>query len=99
MEESAAVHFTLPEGYRDREGVLHRGGILRPATASDEVRTLGDFRVHLRPDLYLDVALGRTVTRLGSLAVVDAGVFGRLGEADRDFLEVLYREVNGYPLD
>jgi hypothetical protein len=98
MEESDAVHFTLPVGYRDREGVLHRGGILRPATARDEVRTLGDFRVHLRPDLYLDVALGRTVTRLGSLEAVDAGVFGRLDEADRSFLEILYREINGYPL-
>jgi hypothetical protein len=89
--------FRLPDGYRDPAGAVHRDGCLRRATAREEIRALGDFRVHLRPEAFLDVVLGRAITRLGSLPAVDAGVVERLTPADRAVLERMYREMNGYP--
>ena len=89
-------HFVLEHGFRDAGGVLHREGTLRPASAREEMRVLGDFRVHLSPDAFLPVMLARTVVRLGTLPAVDAGTIERLPEADRSRLERLYRELNGY---
>lgn len=89
--------FTLPDGYRDPTGAVHRDGVLRPARAREELRALGDFRVHLRPEAFLDVVLPRVIVRLGDLATVDAGVVERLTPADREVLERAYREMNGYP--
>ena len=31
------VEFTLPKGYLDEHGVLHRQGVMRLATAADEI--------------------------------------------------------------
>ena len=38
------VEFTLPKGYLDATGVLHRHGIMRLATAADEILPLRDAR-------------------------------------------------------
>ncbi len=107
VRTSAATHgraangggdrFVLAEGYTDPHGVRHREGWMRPATALDEMRVLGDFRVHLRPQAFLSVLLARVITRLGSIERVDAGVIDRLCEEDRQGLERLYRTCNGYP--
>ena len=37
--------FTLPQGYTDDEGTLHREGRMRLATAADEIEPLQDPRV------------------------------------------------------
>ena len=37
--------FTLPLGYLDVEGTLHREGVMRLATAADEILPLKDPRV------------------------------------------------------
>ena len=37
--------FTLPKGYVDNEGKLHRQGVMRLATAKDEIIPLQDYRV------------------------------------------------------
>ena len=87
-----------PRWYRDPTGAVHRDGVLRSAKARDELRALGDFRVHLRPEAFLDVVLPRVIVRLGGLALVDAGVVERLTPADREVLERAYREMNGYPV-
>lgn len=39
--------FTLPKGYIDSEGKLHRNGVMRLATAKDEIVPLQDYRVHV----------------------------------------------------
>ena len=88
--------FVLPTGYRDRRGRFHRRGVMRPATARDEMRALSDFRVHLNPDAYLGVVLSRTVTRLGDLEAVHVGILEELSTPDRMHLERLYRTLNGY---
>ena len=88
--------FLLRGGYRDRRGRLHRRGMMRPSTGHDEMRALSDFRVHLRPEAYLAVVLSRTVTRLGELETVHAGMFEELSSPDLQHLEQLYRALNGY---
>jgi hypothetical protein len=92
-----AMRFVLEEGLRDASGRRHREGSLRPATARDEMQSLADFRVFLRPESVLAVVLARTVTRLGDLSPIDVGVIDALGAADRAVLERLYRDLNGYP--
>jgi len=37
--------FTLPKGYVDEDGSLHKEGIMRLATAADEILPLRDPRV------------------------------------------------------
>ena len=91
----AGAEFTLRDGYTDREGVCHRKGVLRPSTAADEMRVLGDFRVHLRPEAFLTVMLSRVI-ELESLPEVHVGVVERLSSADLAQLESLYRQLNDY---
>jgi hypothetical protein len=88
--------FLLADGYRDREGKNHRDGILRCATAREELRALSDFRAHLRPESFLHVMLARVMVRLGELPGVDVGIVERLSRSDLAALECLYREMNGY---
>jgi hypothetical protein len=86
--------FTLPLGYADPEGSLHREGTMRLATAFDEIAPLRDPRVHANPAYLLVILLSRVVTRLGSLAAVNPKVIEGLFAADLAYLEGLYRRVN-----
>ena len=97
MDPSNHRHFVLQDGYAAPGGARHREGILRPATARDEVRALLDFRVHLRPESFLPIILAQVTVRLGQLSRLDPGIFERLSLADLQLLEGLYRELNGYP--
>jgi hypothetical protein len=91
-----SVDFELEDGYRDRQGLCHRRGRMRPSTAGDEIRVLGDFRVHLRPQAFLTVILSRVIIELGTLPGVHVGIVERLSSADLSRLERLYRELNHY---
>jgi hypothetical protein len=86
--------FTLPVGYLDESGTLHRGGRMRLATARDEIMPLRDPRVR-ENEAYLTVLLlARVITSLGTLGVIDTGVVERMFAADLAFLQDLYRQVN-----
>ena len=89
--------FRLPVGLRDSREQRHRDGTLRTATAKDEMRTLQDFRVHLRSESFLPLMLARTIVRLGDLERVDVRQVESLCTSDLDVLEEVYRELNGYP--
>ncbi len=86
--------FVLPRGYVDDDGTVHREGVMRLATARDEILPLRDPRVR-EHDAYLSIVLlARVVTRLGSLGDVNAGIIERLFAADLAFLQDLYRRIN-----
>jgi len=86
--------FTLPMGYIDKDGNLHRDGIMRLANAKDEIAPLQDPRVQ-RNQAYLSVILlSRVVTRLGDLRDINPGVVENLFSADLAYLQDLYRRVN-----
>ena len=42
MKLTTQYEFTLPRGYVDREGEVHRKGLMRLATARDELEPLRD---------------------------------------------------------
>jgi len=86
--------FTLPRGYIDSSGKLHRRGRMRLATALDEIMALQDPSVQAA-DAYLPVALlSRVITNLGELPAITAGVVEGLFAADIAYLEDLYLRLN-----
>ncbi len=86
--------FTLPCGYADEQGTLHRQGVMRLATALDEVESLRDARVRAN-DAYLSVLLlSRVVTRLGTIAPITPAVIERLFSADFVYLQELFVRAN-----
>ena len=86
--------FTLPRGYVDGAGTVHRDGVMRLATARDELIPLRDDRVRENPAYLTVVLLGRVVTRIGAIEDVHAGLIENLFAADLAFLQDLYRRVN-----
>ena len=87
--------FTLPVGYLDaEEGALHREGVMRLATAGDEILPLKDPRVQNNPAYLVVILLARVVTRLGSVAQVNPKVIESLYAADLAYLQDLYNRIN-----
>jgi len=86
--------FILPRGYVDDAGAVHRDGVMRLATARDEILPQRDPRVR-ENEAYLTVLLlARVVTRLGSLQGVTTGMIEGLFASDLAFLQDLYRRIN-----
>src|SRR3954467_10775048 len=77
--------FTLPRGYVDSGGDLHRKGVMRLATALDEIAPLRDPRVRANQAYLTVVLLARVITKLGTLADVNTGVIEALFSADVAF--------------
>jgi hypothetical protein len=86
--------FTLPLGYLDGEGRTHREGVMRLATALDEIAPLKDARVQNNPGYLLVILLSRVVVRLGTLDAVNPKVIEELFAADLAYLQEFYRRVN-----
>jgi hypothetical protein len=88
------IAFTLPRGYADVRGGLHRDGAMRLATARDEIEPLGDPEVR-RNQAYLAVLLlARTITRIGDITDVTPELVETLYAADFDHLQRLYERIN-----
>ena len=85
--------FVLPRGYVDEQGVVHRDGVMRLATARDEISTQTDPRVRQNPAYLTVLLLARTVTRIGRVQP-DPLVVENLFASDLAFLQDLYRRVN-----
>ena len=86
--------FTLPCGYLDEEGTLHRDGVMRRATAADEIVPLRDPRVVKNPAYLVVILLSRVLSRLGGVDPINPAVIERLYATDLAFLQRLYNEVN-----
>ena len=86
--------FTLPRGYVDGDGTLHRKGTMRLATAMDEIAPLRDPRVKGNQAYLVIILLARVVTRLGSITQVTPHEIENLFTSDLAFLQRLYRQVN-----
>src|SRR5215510_8437289 len=86
--------FTLPCGYLDETGTLHREGIMRLATAADEILPLKDPRVQSNQAYLIVILLSRVVTRLGSVAHINPKVIEGLYAADLAYLQEFYNRIN-----
>jgi hypothetical protein len=93
--------FTLPKGFVDGNGTLHRDGTMRLATARDEIEPLRDPRINTADDPYLTIlVLARVITELGSLPRVTERDVEGFFAADLAFLQDLYGIINfGNPAD
>src|ERR1700754_3327133 len=86
--------FVLPRGYVDGFGAVHRAGVMRLATARDELVPLRDDRVRENPAYLSVVLLARVITRIGPIIDVHAGMVEDFFASDLAFLQDLYRRVN-----
>jgi len=91
---STEFPFTLPKGYVDDEGVVHRNGIMRLATARDEVEPLRDPRVKDSEAYATIIVLSRVVTELGSVGRVTTRTIELLFASDYRYLQDFYRIIN-----
>src|SRR5688500_12602902 len=86
--------FLLPRGFVDTNGTVHRDGVMRLATARDEIIPQRDPRVRENEAYLTILLLSRVVTKLGSLGQVHTGVIEGLFASDLAFLQDLYRGIN-----
>ena len=94
MELKTEYEFVLPRGYVDKDGNLHREGVMRLANAKDEIVPLNDMRVQRNRAYLIIVLLSRVITKLGDLPEVNAGVIENLFAGDLRFLEEMYNRIN-----
>jgi hypothetical protein len=95
MTLQTEYEFTLPKGFVDNDGNLHRQGIMRLANARDEILPLEDPRVRRNEAYLLVILLSRVITRLGDLREVNPGVVEKFFAADLAYLQGLYNRING----
>lgn len=86
--------FELPRGYVDPSGIEHSKGIMRLATAADEIMPLNDPRVQENPSYLSVIILTRVITSLGSLPRVTNEVIENMFTADIAFLQDMYVRIN-----
>lgn len=90
--------FTLPKGYVDGEGNVHKNGIMRLATAADEILPARDMRVQSNPSFITLVILSRVITKLGSLSSekgqINPDLIGSIFMPDFKFLVAFYEKIN-----
>jgi hypothetical protein len=86
--------FVLPKGYLDNASNLHRHGLMRLATAMDEVTPLRDPRVKANPAYATVIILSRVITQLGALEDVTPAIIEGLFACDLNYLYQFYRRIN-----
>lgn len=94
MSLQTQFKFTLPHGYVDEAGKVHKHGVMRMATAMDEIVPLRDLRVHSNQAYLVIVLLARVITQLGTLPEVNTGVIENLFAGDLAYLQAFYRQIN-----
>jgi hypothetical protein len=94
MTSPTEFPFTLPIGYPDADGQRHRDGVMRLATAYDEIAPMKDPRVQANPGYLVVILLSRVITRLGDVVEINPKVIEGLFAGDLAFLQDLYRRIN-----
>ncbi|MCA9520269.1 MAG: phage tail assembly protein [Myxococcales bacterium] len=88
------IEFTLPKGFVDKDGNLHRHGVMRLASAKDEILPLQDYRVQNNRAYLVIILLSRVITKLGDLKSINPAVIEELFSTDLAFLQDKYRQIN-----
>ena len=86
--------FTLPKGYIDNQGEIHRIGKMRLATAGDEMRAQRDPRVLANPSYLTIVLLSEVVTEIEGVVTIAPTTIEKLFTADLAFLQDMYQRIN-----
>lgn len=88
--------FTLPRGYLDSEGNVHREGIMRLATAYDEIAPMKDPRVQANPGYLIIILLSRVITKLGDLDYLNPKIIENVFSGDLAYLQDFYQKINDH---
>ncbi|MGA1841582.1 MAG: phage tail assembly protein [bacterium] len=86
--------FTLPKGYIDKDGNIHRNGTMRLSTAKDEILPLQDPRVARNEGYLIIILLSRVITKLGNLKEINPGIIENLFSSDLAYLQNFYNRIN-----
>lgn len=86
--------FLLPRGLVDSDGAVHRQGVMRLATAKDEMMVERDRATQQDPGYSDLVMLSRVITQLGSLVTVTPTVLENLFTLDLAYLRDFYNRIN-----
>ena len=95
MTLQTVFEFTLPKGFVDEQGQVHRRGTMRLATAMDEIAPLRDPRVRQNEAYLALVVLSQVITGLGGYRQITPGMLERFFAVDVVFLQEFYRYING----
>ena len=94
MTLQTEFEFTLPKGYVDKEGNLHKEGVMRLATAADEILPVRDPRVQNNPPYLSIILLSRVITKMGSLESINPKIIESLFASDLAYLQAFYQRIN-----
>lgn len=86
--------FTLPKGYVDKDGILHKNGVMRLATGADEILPLKDPRVQSNSAYHIFILLSRVITSLGTLNSINPKVIEEMFTEDMTYLQDFYNKIN-----
>jgi hypothetical protein len=94
MAFKTEFQFRLPRGYVDEDGNVHRDGVMRLATARDEIIPLQDYRVQANRAYLVIVLLSRVITKLGDVKGIAPDIIEGLFSTDLAYLQEFYRKIN-----
>ena len=94
MAFKTEFEFTLPKGYVDKDGNTHKKGVMRLATAKDEILPLQDYRVQSNRAYLVIILLSSVITKLGELQSINTSVIEDLFSTDLAYLQDFYRRIN-----
>ncbi len=87
-------NFTLPRGLIDTQNRVHRHGVMRLATAKDEISIQIEPKVRENSAYAVLAILSRVITRLGSLSSVSSDLLEGLTVTDLAYLREFYNRIN-----
>ncbi len=90
----STYEFTLPKGIVDEDGDIVKDGIMRLATAADEILPLQDPRVQANPAYLEIIVLSRVVISLGDNTSINTGIIESLCASDFSYLIEFYNTIN-----
>ena len=85
--------FTLPKGFVDEQGVVHRYGKMRPATGKDEI-FVQKYHGDSHEENQVFVALSRVITSLGQFSTITPETLQKLFLVDFAYLQDFYQRLN-----
>ena len=94
MAFQTEFEFTLPKGFVDEDGNLHKKGIMRLATAADEILPMKDSRVQSNPAYLTLILFSRVIVKLGTLDAINTKIIENLFTSDLSYLQDFYRRIN-----
>jgi hypothetical protein len=87
-------NFTLPRGLIDDRQRVNRQGVMRLATAKDEIMVQQEPKVRENSAYGVLIMLSRVITRLGSFNYVSPDLLENLPILDISYLREYYNRIN-----